>query len=245
MFGQAIVTAETILAIMRQIRMRKISWRMTCCYYPTWWQSHSARPHYTLLEKLDVFSLCSSRATYHSHPRHSSFSRTAPATPTVRRVSSSGQPSVCVCLTVSINLSLHTRKFWNLIPFMYSCKEFTTENFQNDTRGEEKKKTYVHHPLQTEPQEWFFKTKIYYLSSERYVWRMNIKRVKLRVIKFYGYTSLVCKGSVLRIIYWMRENRHVWFTGECTLNEMKHTFFSTQIQEVADIIFRQQSMHNW
>jgi hypothetical protein len=144
MFGQAIVTAETILAIMRQMRMRKISWRMTCCYYPTWWQSHSARPHYTLLEKLDVFSLCSSRATYHSHPRHSSFSRTAPATPTVRRVSSSGQPSVCVCLTVSINLSLHTRKFWNLIPFMYSCKEFTTENFQNDTRGEEKKKrTYT------------------------------------------------------------------------------------------------------
>jgi len=38
--------------------VRKISWRMTSCYYPCWNHSHSTRAHYTLRDMLDVFSLC-------------------------------------------------------------------------------------------------------------------------------------------------------------------------------------------
>jgi hypothetical protein len=40
------------------MRMRKISWRMTSCYYPSCKHSHSALVHYTLLEMVDVFRLC-------------------------------------------------------------------------------------------------------------------------------------------------------------------------------------------
>ena len=40
------------------MRMRKISWRMTLCYYLSREQSYSALVHYALLEFLDVFSLC-------------------------------------------------------------------------------------------------------------------------------------------------------------------------------------------
>jgi hypothetical protein len=43
---------------MRQMRLRKITWRMTRCYYPSWKHSHNALAHCTLLEMLDVFSLC-------------------------------------------------------------------------------------------------------------------------------------------------------------------------------------------
>jgi hypothetical protein len=42
----------------QQMRMRKISWWMTSCYYPSWKHSHSSLAHYTLLEMLHTFSLC-------------------------------------------------------------------------------------------------------------------------------------------------------------------------------------------
>lgn len=67
----------------------------------------------------------------------------------------------------------------------------------------------MYHPLQMESREWFLETKIYDLSSEIYGQRMNIQRVTLEVIKFYGHTSLACKGSVLRIMYRLREKRPV------------------------------------
>ena len=38
--------------------MRKVSWRMTWCYYLSLEQLYIALAHYTLLEMLDVFSLC-------------------------------------------------------------------------------------------------------------------------------------------------------------------------------------------
>jgi hypothetical protein len=99
------------------------------------------------------------------------------------------------------------------------------ENLQiNEENGNQE----LYNPLQMIPQEWLFKTKIYNLSSDRCVWKLNIKRLKMQVIKFYGHTSLVRKGSVLRLAYWIREKRHVWFTGECTLKEMKHVIFITQ-----------------
>jgi len=37
--------------------MRKISRRMTCCYYPSWKHSDSTIVHYALLVQLDVFRL--------------------------------------------------------------------------------------------------------------------------------------------------------------------------------------------
>jgi hypothetical protein len=40
------------------MRMRKISWGLTSCNYLSWKHSHSALAKYTLLEVLDVFSLC-------------------------------------------------------------------------------------------------------------------------------------------------------------------------------------------
>jgi len=43
---------------MRYIRMRKITWRMTRCYYPSRMHSHSTPAHCTVLEMLYVFSLC-------------------------------------------------------------------------------------------------------------------------------------------------------------------------------------------
>ena len=45
----------------RYMCMRKISWRMTSCYYQSWQHSDSTVAHYTSHEALDVFSLCSSR----------------------------------------------------------------------------------------------------------------------------------------------------------------------------------------
>ena len=43
---------------MRQMRTPRVSRRMTSCYYPSCMLSHSALDNYTLLEMLDVFSLC-------------------------------------------------------------------------------------------------------------------------------------------------------------------------------------------
>lgn len=93
-------------------------------------------------------------------------------------------------------------------------------------------------------QEWLFKTKTYNLSSDRCVWKVNIKRLKMKVITFYGHTSLELKGSVLRLAYWTREKRNVWFKGECTLKEMNHTIFITQVK-VAGNISKQKRMYNW
>ena len=39
------------------MHMRKISRRMTCCYYPSWKHSDCKVAHYTPLEQLDVFRL--------------------------------------------------------------------------------------------------------------------------------------------------------------------------------------------
>ena len=38
--------------------MCKIPWPMTICCYPSWQHPHSALSQYTLLELLDVLSLC-------------------------------------------------------------------------------------------------------------------------------------------------------------------------------------------
>jgi hypothetical protein len=51
-------TRRWFLLIMGQMRMRKISWRMTSCYYASWKHSKRALAHYMLFEMLDVFSLC-------------------------------------------------------------------------------------------------------------------------------------------------------------------------------------------
>jgi len=56
---------------------------------------------------------------------------------------------------------------------------------------EENENQEIYHPLQMIPQEWLFKTKVYNLSSGRCVWKLNIKRLKMKVITFYGHTSLV------------------------------------------------------
>ena len=40
------------------MRMRKIWWRMKSCCYPCWKHLHDALAQYTLLEMLDVFSMC-------------------------------------------------------------------------------------------------------------------------------------------------------------------------------------------
>ena len=47
--------------------MRKFSWRMARCYYPSWKHSHSALASYTLLEMLGVFGLCVAVDLCHSH----------------------------------------------------------------------------------------------------------------------------------------------------------------------------------
>jgi hypothetical protein len=52
-------TRRWFLLGMRQMRMRKISYRMTSCYYASWKHSHSALAYCTLLEMLDAFSLYS------------------------------------------------------------------------------------------------------------------------------------------------------------------------------------------
>jgi len=41
--------------------MCKVLWRKTSCYYQFWKHLHGALGHYTLLEILDVFSVCNSR----------------------------------------------------------------------------------------------------------------------------------------------------------------------------------------
>jgi hypothetical protein len=51
-------TRRWFLLQTRHMRMRKISWRMTSYYYPSWKHSHNALAHYTLLETPDVFSMC-------------------------------------------------------------------------------------------------------------------------------------------------------------------------------------------
>jgi hypothetical protein len=40
------------------MRVRKISWPSTSCYYPYWVHSHSELADCTLLEMLDVFRPC-------------------------------------------------------------------------------------------------------------------------------------------------------------------------------------------
>jgi len=51
-------TRRPSLPGMRYMRTRKITWRMTRCYYPCRMHSHSILDHCTILEMLDVFSLC-------------------------------------------------------------------------------------------------------------------------------------------------------------------------------------------
>jgi hypothetical protein len=150
---------------------------------------------------------------------------------------------MCSSNWFSTNLALHTCEFWCLIKFIFYVflQSIHMENLQIHEENENQE---LHHPLQMIPQEWLFKTKTYNLSSDRCVWKLNIKRLKMIMITFYGHTSLVLKGSVLRLAYWTREKRHVWFTGECTLKEMKHTIFITQVK-VAGNISKQKRMYNW
>jgi hypothetical protein len=73
-------TTTRSLIEMRHIRMRKISWLMTSCYYQPCKQSHSTLVHYTPLEMLDVFSVCSSItvAFTNSSPLVSSIANSSP-----------------------------------------------------------------------------------------------------------------------------------------------------------------------
>jgi hypothetical protein len=79
---------------------------------------------------------------------------------------------------------------------MYSCKAFIWLQIHEENENQD-----IHHPLQMIPKEWLLKTKIYNLSSDTCVWKLNIKRLKMKVIKFYVHTSLVRKDSVLRLAY--------------------------------------------
>jgi hypothetical protein len=64
------------------MRMRKVSWRLSHCYYPCWKHSHSA-----LLEMLGALSVCTNRTLWRSHgqqplysPSIVNSSRTEPGT---------------------------------------------------------------------------------------------------------------------------------------------------------------------
>jgi hypothetical protein len=84
---------------------------------------------------------------------------------------------------------------------MYSCKAFTLKTCRYTKRMKIKSYTTL--------CKWYHKNgsskRKFTICFQTCVWKLNTKRLKMQVIKFYGHTSLVRKGSVLRLAYWMRE----------------------------------------